>query len=144
MILLNIEIKNEIRWKDLSLPVKQEDLLEVESQINFIFPDDFREFILEFNEAQPDKNIINLIRESGITIQSFLSIRPEDEFYIPKFVKNDSVYFSKSLVPIAVNDSGNMFCYDRLSKCIMYYWHEIDGADFVANDLTEMLEMLQK
>jgi hypothetical protein len=134
-------IKNEIAWSRARLPIGENDVVNIQNSINFIFPDDFKEIISLNNSATPDKRGIDTLETKGREFLRFLSVRPEDPTYIPEIMKNVE-FLQEELIPIAMDSGGDFFCYDRSSKDIVFWDHETSKTEFVAKSITELLEKL--
>jgi len=136
---------NKITWNHAKIPIGDTDIINVQTRINFTFPEDFKELIINHNSANPDKRGIDTLKTKGREFLRLLSVRPQDKSYIPG-ISDNVEFLQKSLVPIATDSGGDFFCYDKLSpiKAIVFWDHETSEIEFVAKNITELLEKLYK
>lgn len=100
------------------------DLLEVEKEFSFTFPNEIKEHYLSFNGGEPEKYMFD-----GMTIQLFLSIKYGD-YTLESSLKNmrDECLISDWLIPFAEDAGGDFYCFSlrKEEEGAIYIWRNDD------------------
>ena len=117
-----------------------ENINNVEKQLCYNFPDDFKNYLLNVNSLKLDKSYIKL--EDKI-IHSLLSLDALSKEYILNFQKFDSQY-ENTLIPFALLEFGDLLCFERETNKIVIYYHESDTYKTLAESWTELYNEVSK
>lgn len=128
MVLISIE--------DSSAPLTEADIQQVEQEINVRFPDQYRQFILQYNGGRPIPNVF-MIPDDRIPGQSsmldwFYCIDLSDEYN--HLLRNLDVFRDRmpsDCVPIGCDPGGNQICLivSGAQTGKIYFWDHEEEAD---------------
>ena len=141
----NEEIESILKSIDRKLEKLNSEILEficnVEKEINYIFVEDYKNYLLKHTSLKPEKNILGLANGTEKLVRYFYSMDPYSKTYILKFQNFDSELKDK-LVPFAELEFGDTLCFERETNKIVIYNHETDTIDVVANDWNSFIKEL--
>lgn len=139
----NEEIESILKSIDRKLEKLNSEILEficnVEKEINYIFVEDYKNYLLKHTSLKPEKNILGLANGTEKLVRYFYSMDPYSKTYILKFQNFDSELKDK-LVPFAELEFGDTLCFERETNKIVIYNHETDTIDVVANDWNSFIK----
>lgn len=113
---------------------------EVENEINFHFPKDFKNFILAKIDLHIKPNVFKVNGQEKI-LRYINSLDKHSNIYIGKAQNFDSEH-KDSIVPFAELEFGDTLCFDRKTKKIVIYNHEEDNIREVAENWNEFYSTL--
>lgn len=130
---------NKIEWQFVQ-PLEDGRILEdFEFDYYFLIPDEMKELIQKNNAGIPDKGVFDFPRK-GMVLAGLLSFnRGDDETVytaMKSFVKDGRL----TALPFGTDGFGNFVCV-RDSK-IVFWNHELDIVENIADSLSEFLNML--
>lgn len=143
------------RW---TKPLESDELItEYEERIGYTFPDDFKEFVRQYNGGRPEWKCFYSWtgkRKHERVFNNLLSFNKEDRSSIWKYNDWDGSDWDsstngeiKNYVMIARDAFGNLICYDR--RTIGIVWVDHEEPDFpkavekVADSFTEHVNSLK-
>lgn len=128
----------EITWKYVK-PLKAQDAItNVETEIGISLPTDLKDIIEKYNNGRPSRKLFDTSTEKELEFKKLLSFNSDDIENIFEFLHIDTQL--KGLVPLASDPGGNFIC---LYKDKIVYWnHENDTTEFLANTFSEFLNKL--
>lgn len=109
-----------------------EVIKRVSKQLNYYIPVDYQNFYLSQESLHIKTNMLK-INNNEKMISYLFSMDENSKTYIMKFQSFDSQY-EKQLVPFAELEFGDLLCFDRNSNEIIYYNHELDIIEKVADN----------
>ncbi len=112
----------------------------VENDINYQFPDDFKNFILGSSDLHIKPNLFKVNGKEKI-LRYINSFDKDNITYIGKAQDFDSEY-KNSIVPFALLEFGDTLCFDRNTNKIVMHDHEEDSIHEVASNWNEFYTML--
>lgn len=109
------------------LPLSEETLSEVETQLRITIPADLRKLFLSYNGGKPEKTYFGT-RQVEVGIGSVLPIRPathNGSSFEANYLRMSRSGLPSKLLPFAY-DTGNagIFCLDAESGEIVYWVHD--------------------
>lgn len=109
-----------------------EIIKKVSKQLNYDIPVDYQNFYLSQESLHIKPNMFK-INNNEKMISYLFSMDENSKTYIIKFQSFDSQY-EKQLIPFAELEFGDLLCFDRNSNEIIYYNHELDIIEKVADN----------
>jgi len=139
------EVNDIINSIDRKIEKLDSEILEyisaVEKEINYEFPNEYKEYLLKTSSLKPEKNVLRLENGNEKVLRCLLSMDPNSTNYILKFQKFDSELESK-LVPFALLEFGDILCFERETNKIVYYNHELDSTEIIADNWNNFINEL--
>lgn len=132
------EIDNKLEKLDSEI---LEYINSVEKEINYIFVDEYKEYLLKQPSLKPEKRILGLANGNEKIIRHLYSMNPNSKTYILKFQSFDSELKDK-LVPFAELEFGDTLCFERETNKIVVYKHETDTIDYIASNWNDFIKEL--
>lgn len=119
--------------------VDEETIRAAEREMDVSFPYDFREFVKLNNYARPVRDAFDSETSKEHVMNRLLSFNKGDieNIYDAKKVVSD---FDITLFPFANDPFGNFICFK--DGRVVYWLHENNIIEPVANSFTDFLEML--
>lgn len=109
--------------------VKEEDLLELEQEYHFQFPEDIRQFYLEYNGGWLEKNHY-MTQEETFVFSQFYSIKEGFATLNEKMRLNYvDDWWPKEMIPFGCDGGGNSYCFHVRSGQIYYIYEDTDDDD---------------
>lgn len=102
-----------------------DDLVKIEQEYNFIFPDDLKFFYTQYNGGKPRKRGVCLQDgdwESSTIFHGFYSVKSEFEKALKDVYIED--WWIKGFIPFGYDAGGEMFCFSARTfdyGCIYYF-----------------------
>lgn len=125
--LFKIELKDQKVFED------------IEKKKNIEFPDDLKQFIIDYNGASPRQRKIDINGRQRI-YNNTLSFN-ENENEATTYNDFDGI-IEGDYIPFAMDPFGNAYLYSLSNKKVAFYDHEeddIEESDFSLHDLIENL-----
>lgn len=100
--------------------IKEQDLLELEQEYHFQFPEDIRQFYMEYNGGRLEKNYyINFysIKHGLGTLNEKMRLNYVDDWW------------PKEMIPFGHDGGGNSYCFHVRSGQIYYIYEDTDDDD---------------
>lgn len=105
-------------------------------------PEDLKEFIVEANASNPEKNLID-INGSERVFETVLSFNEGEEEATSVFDLIDDKS-SELSIPFGIDPFGNLFYYSLTTNKILFYNHEEDKFEDTNYSLSDFLSGLYK
>jgi len=112
--------------------ITESQIQELESNLNFKFPEEYKNHLLKFNGGRCDPNVFSFEENGAVTESSvdwFLALYDgefdslEDYF---KICKIDEKRMPSTFFPIANDPGGNLICMDTIDNKIYFWNHECE------------------
>jgi hypothetical protein len=109
-------------------PIAEKDIDQFERAIGIVFPATYRQFLKEFNVANPERNVIN---SNGVTvsISEFFGKSDTKIYDIVSMHEAYNVRMPDDVFPIAVAGGGNMFCLQDKTGAVFLWDHEEEAGE---------------
>jgi cell wall assembly regulator SMI1 len=144
----------EVKIRNSRPSITIAEIIEVESEIGLVLPEDYRNFLMLHNGGNPDPSLFPLtgdpLNPYGI-LRRLYCICPGDPLNLIDnyFLTKDRL--PNGILPIGEDSFGNLICIGLLQNNFgkIFFWdheEEINQINkniyFVANSFTELLNML--
>ena len=121
------------------------NIIEVEKQVNYKFPEEFVHFIIKNSGGYPMCNRID-IEEDTESVNNFLDFSEEGSNYIVKTYSCNKGLQVQNCIPFARDAGSNYYCFDRNDNSILFWDHEEcdeeNGPFCVCDTFEEFIESL--
>lgn len=131
-----------ITWKYVKELENVDNIAEVESLIEFKFPEDYVNTVKDYNGGRPNPEAFDTDYGKEYVFGGLLSFNKDDIENI--FDDIDSIEFFpyELLVPVGVDPFGNYICYDKETFQLKFWEHETGRIEHMADSFTELLAQL--
>ena len=129
-----------------------QDILGLEQSLLVKLPEDYKNFLLKYNVAEPESNIYKR-GEFGVSVRYFFGKSQKDYFDL---IENNKTYHGRlpeKVLAIGEDSGGNLFCLNLKDESIWFWDHEgeamegeevnLDNMTKLAQTLPEFLEALE-
>lgn len=131
------------RWKYVK-PLKNRNILdEFEKKYSYALPDKFKECVIKNNGGRPSLNTFDTDIESNRVIKSFLSFNNDDKENIWEINEYFSTDCDMKYIAFAIDNFGNLICFSVDDNSIIFYEHEENKIEYIAESFTEYLSILR-
>lgn len=130
---MNIEWKYKIDLVDNAIP-------DMSKKYNITIPNELAKFIEKTNAATPSKTKFMLKVDEKI-LGAVLSFNPGEK-EADSFESAMNIKFDEGIIPFGIDPFGNYICYGTSQGNIVFFDHENDSIEIVAESLSEFLDML--
>ncbi len=141
----NEEFESVLKSIDSKIEKLDSKILEyinnVEKKINYIFSEEYKNYLLTHSILKPEKNILGLLNGVEKLVRYFYSMDPNSKTYILKYQSFDSELKDK-IIPFAELEFGDTLCFERKTNKIGIYNHEADTFDIIADDWNTFIKEL--
>ena len=121
-------------------PLQNKDLIiEFQKEYSFIFPRGFICFIRTNNGGRPPFKTFDTERDKEKSMKTFLSFNRSDLENIWDMVKLVS---NQSLIPFAIDNFGNLICFDSKTNAIVFWNSENCLIEFIAKTFNDFINNL--
>lgn len=114
----------------------EEEIQQAERQLGVAFPQDYREFVSQYDGAIPEENIFG--NDFNIGIRNFISVLE---------LMNEALAIERlpnNVWPIAADSNGNYICIRKNDFSVLFWDHEVENGDkHLASSFGEFLERLK-
>ena len=149
---------NKIKISNSSKPITKKDIEDLESKYGFIFPNDYKNFLINNNGGEPS-HMFYTTRNGKIhsILKRFFPIDIKDDFSLQSEIEGITLegYLPKELIPIGImpDDTSRLLMGisgENYGKIFDWSWGaEEDGCEpsyefieIIADSFTEFLNML--
>lgn len=142
-----------MEWEYIKPLSSAELIKEFEAYADYSFPEDFINCVILNNGGYPSLDVFDTDRTEERTIKSLLSFNKDDRETIwmmnerSEDAEDDELEdgmedLPERYVAFAIDDFGNLICFDKDNDNIVFYDHEEDETEYIADSFTEFLEKL--
>ncbi len=110
-----------------------EDIQNFEAKVGAKLPEDYKEFLLQYNGGSP-RQPNEVTSHSSASVRSFLGFNSESVRDLNKVTESYTGRIPKSTIPIAADESGNLIVMslEEVRFGSVYFWdHELEVEDEV-------------
>lgn len=121
-----------------------DDLIKLEAEYDFVFPDEVKSFYLTYNGGKPQKRKVSLKDgdwESSTKFHGFYAVTDRLEKKIKDVYNED--WWVKGLIPFGYDEGGEDFCFSARAYdygCIYYFISDYTDEDNPENALLKVSE----
>ena len=131
-----------MEWKYVK-PLKTERLItDFENLVNYKFPEEFRKIVLLYNGGRPQNRTFDTEKVRERVLKSFLSFNENDKETVWKIHEWNSDMLGKRFVPFAIDNFGNLICFDVKNSTIVFLNHENGKSEKIADSFHDFLRGL--
>ena len=131
-----------MEWKYVKILSSVGCIDEFENLVEYSFPDEFKNCILSNNGGRPSKRKFDTDTQKERAIKSFLSFNREDRETVWKIQDWNKDVLSRKYAAFAIDNFGNLVCFDISNNKIVFYDHENGEIEQIADNFTEFMERL--
>ena len=131
-----------MEWKYVKTLLSAGCIDEFERLVRYTFPDEFKNCILCNNGGRPNKRVFDTNIQQERAIKSFLSFNKEDRETVWKIQDWNKEELSGKYVAFAIDNFGNLVCFDISNNKIIFYNHENGNIVQIADNFAEFMERL--
>lgn len=131
-----------MEWKYVKPLSSEGNINEFESLVKYSFPDEFKNCVLCNNGGRPCKRVFNTDVQKKREIKTFLSFNKEDKETVWKIQDWNKEELLRKYVAFAIDNFGNLVCFDINSSRIVFFNHENGKMEQIADNFTEFMESL--
>lgn len=133
-----------MEWKYVKPLSSEDNINEFECLVKYAFPEDFRECIKKYNGGRPQKKIFDTDTTKERALKSFLSFNKNDRETVWRIYEWNKQELGDRYVAFAVDNFGNLICFDANNDHIVFLNHENLGVEKVADDFMEFINKLHE
>ena len=133
-----------MEWKYVKPLSSEDDINEFECLVKYAFPEAFRECMKKYNGGRPEKKIFETDTSQERALKSFLSFNKNDRETVWKIYEWNKQELADRYVAFAVDNFGNLICFDANNDNIVFLNHEDLGVEKVADDFIEFINKLHR
>lgn len=131
-----------MEWKYVK-ELKSVDLIDdYECLVKYVFCDSFRKCIIANNGGRPSKKAFDTDKVKERELKSFLSFNKEDRETVWKIFDWNKDELTNKYVPFAIDNYGNLICFDANNDKIVFVNHEDMSVEIIADNFDNFLNML--
>ncbi len=128
-----------IEWK-YKIELERDAISTISEKYNICIPEDLIKLLETANGATPSKTKFMLKVDEKL-LGAILSFNPGEK-EADSFEDAMNIGFSKNIIPFGIDPFGNYICYNTDDKSIVFFDHEEDSIEKVAESLEEFINML--
>ena len=131
-----------MQWKYVR-PLKDPALIsKFEQKTGYKLPDDFTACVKNYNGGRPEHSTFNTDSSKGRAIKALLSFNLEDRESMWQAYVWLSPELRKRYVAFAIDNFGNLICFDRSTGCVVFIDDERLTVEQIANSFTDFVASL--
>lgn len=124
-------------------PLKSVDSIDdYECLMKYVFSDSFRRCVIANNGGRPNEKIFDTNKAKGYELKSFLSFNKEDRETIWKVSDWNKEELSNKYIPFAIDNFGNLICFDINTDKIVFINHENMTIEIIADNFDSFMDSL--
>lgn len=127
-----------LRWKYIK-PLKSADsILNFEKQYDYTYPDEFKTCVLINNGGRTNRCVFKTKSGREYVMKSLLSFNKDDR----ENVWNIRQFMFNKYLPFAIDNFGNMICFNIVDDSVVFINCEIQSVEYIADDFVKFLNLL--
>ena len=125
-------------------PIKNKRVInEFSLLVDYVFSDEYLDFIDEHNGGRPDKRNFTTIEGNEYKLKTFLSFNKDDMDNIWDIVDwSDDLIQGKKEIPFAIDYYDNLICFNCEDNKIVFCDTETSEIEEIADDFEDFLAKL--
>ncbi len=132
-----------MNWKYVKALDDWETVEEFETAVGYVFPKEFKDCISAHNGGKPAECCFVIPGGKEQCIKTFLSFNKHDHETIWKVREWNAAELGDKYICFAVDDSGNLICFDKKSSAVIFLELESLTAYAAADSFEEFLASLK-
>lgn len=131
-----------MEWKYVK-ELKAVDLIgDYERLVKYVFCDSFKKCVITNNGGRPSKRLFDTDKAKERELKSFLSFNREDRETVWKIFEWNKEELTNQYIPFAIDNFGNMICFDVKNDKIVFVNHENMSVEIIANSFADFMNGL--
>ena len=131
-----------MEWKYVKPLSSEDNINDFECMIKYCFPDEFRNCVILHNGGRPSHKAFATDKTRERELKSFLSFNKEDKETIWKIHEWNKAELSNRYVAFAIDNYGNLICFDANNDSIVFINHENLEVEFIAPNFKIFIDNL--
>ena len=131
-----------MEWKYVKPLVSMDSIDKFEELVNYHFPEEFKKCVMEYNGGRPIKRAFDTDKTSERELKSFLSFNKSDKETVWKLYECLEKEISDKYVTFAIDNFGNMICFNKMDNSINFINHEEMAIEKIAENFHAFMQML--
>lgn len=134
-----------VKWENAKKRLTEEEIIQVQNKIGYVFPSDFSSHVLQYNGARPTKYFLDFGNYKKRVFGTLLNLDLNEKWNLVKAyhtIYDDDDGTPQGFVPFADDPAGNLFCFDftqnEQNPSIIFFDHEEPEWEYVCNNFTEL------
>lgn len=115
---------------------------EFEKLVRYTFPEDFVKCVLHNNGGRPRKRAFKTDKDRERELKTFLSFNEEDRETVWKIFEWSKKELSNKYIPFAIDHFDNLICFNAENDSVVFFEHENQSIEKIADDFNEFLDSL--
>ena len=131
-----------MEWKYIK-ELKSLDLIDdYECLVKDVFCDSFRKCVIANNGGRPSSKVFDTDVSKERELKSFLSFNKDDRETVWKIFEWNKEELTNKYVPFAIDNFGNLICFDASNDKIVFINHEDMSVEFIADNFDSFMSGL--
>lgn len=131
-----------MEWRYVKPLLEDNSIAELESIIEYSFPQEFVQCITQNNGGRPNRQVFDTNVTKERMIKSFLSFNKDDKESVWKIIEGSKEELKINFVPFAIDNFGNLICFNKDNNGIVFLDHENANVEFIAPGFSQFLDSL--
>ncbi len=131
-----------MEWKYIKKLTDNGLIGDFEITARYAFTEDFKKCVIENNGGRPSKKTFDTAKTKERAIKSLLSFNKEDKETVWNIFKWNKEELRGKYIPFAIDNYGNIICFDKNNNHVVFINHENLDVEEVANNFTDFLSVL--
>jgi hypothetical protein len=138
-------VYNKIEWQSEYSPADINAIRTVENNFGIVFPEDYLEVAQKYHGGEPSSKTI-FINDKKVVFGYLLTFLAFDEIDILDKYNSERNYLPKKHFPFAIDEEGNMFCFNfsdiNAPNIVFVEKGNTATASFVAQNFLDFIHLL--
>ena len=131
-----------MEWKYVKPLSSKENINDFECMVKHCFPDEFRKCVILYNGGRPSCKAFDTDKTKERELKSFLSFNKDDRETVWKIHEWNKEELSNRYVAFAIDNYGNLICFDANNDSIIFLDHENMTTELIAVSFSEFIDNL--
>ncbi len=133
-----------MEWKYVKPLVSEENINEFECLVKYAFPEEFRDCVKKNNGGRPSRKSFDTDMGKEHALKSFLSFNKDDRETVWKIHEWNKEELKDRYVAFAVDNFGNLICFDAENDKIVFVNHEDLRVEIAADNFGDFMDKLSE
>ena len=129
-------------WKYVKPLESIKNIDDYECMVRYSFPDEFRECVITNNGGRPEYRCFDTDKAKERALKSFLSFNRNDKETVWKLYEWKKEQLGDKYVPFAIDNFGNLICFDANNDHIVFLNHEKSSVENIADSFSSFFDSL--
>ena len=130
-----------MKWRYVKKLNSENLINEFEDMVKYNFCDSFKQLVVKNNGGRPSNKLFVTYQGKEHAIKSFLSFNKDDKETVWNVLEYNK-YELFGFIPFAIDNFGNLICFQKGNDSIVFLNHESFCIDFIANNFDAFMNNL--